>query len=355
MNIPVIMYHSVNNNKDKHPQGFLAFDVEEFEIHLNIFFKKGYKLKSLKEIFDMSEEELRIGKYAVLTFDDGFYDNLTVVSPILKKYKSKATVFVNTDMLMQTNRLDFYDWGFMNKEELIDLHQEGVFDIQSHTHTHNRVFVSNKVIDTYSEAKFDKYYWLVWLLFPEIKKEWHGDVRRFKCLIKEGFPILENDRAIAKRQYVVNYLDALESYNEEEGIVTKGGYETDLNYEQRIKYLLEQPRIEIQKLLNHRVEHICFPGGAYNNKVIEASEFLGFKSYMLSSAEQNVNTPKTFSIANKVGTVSRISFTLDYPRFLPKKLCSYISVLFKLNYYEGNEISIKLIKILKIIRNRLKR
>ncbi len=355
MNIPVIMYHSVNNYKDKHPQGFLAFDVEEFETHLNIFFRKGYKLKSLKEIFDMPEEELKTGKYAVLTFDDGFYDNLTVVSPILKKYNSNATVFVNTDMLFQTDRVDFYNWGFLNEKELINLHQEGVFDIQSHTHTHNRVFISNKVVDTYSEDKFDKYYWLIWLLFPYIKMQWHGDVRRFKGIIKEGFPILENDRAIVSKQYIINYEDALNSYDRSKGVVTKGSYESDLDYYERVKYLLEKPRINIQKLLNHKMEHICFPGGAYNEKVIKLVEQLGFKSYMLSSAEQNINTPTTFSITGYVVKVSRISFTLDYPNFLPKRLSSYISVLFKLNYYEGHELSIKLIKFLKIIRDRLRK
>ena len=30
--------------------------------------------------------------YAVLTFDDGFKDNLTVAMPILKKYSARATI-----------------------------------------------------------------------------------------------------------------------------------------------------------------------------------------------------------------------------------------------------------------------
>lgn len=349
------MYHSVNDHPEKHPQGFLAFSTEEFELHLSVFKNMGYEILSLKQVFELDFSLVdKSKKIAVLTFDDGFLDNLNTVSPILKSRNITATVFINTDLLNQTNRTDYYGWGFLNVDELKELHSQGTFDIQSHTHSHSKVFVSNKVIDYYSSDKFDKYYWLVWLFFPDLKNEWHGDIRRFKNKIPDGFPILEHDRGINQNQYVVK-LDELATATVESNSVQVGYYETDEAYEKRIYELLNKPKNIVKEILDYDIEHVCFPGGAYNERVIKVLSDEGFKSYMLSSSEQKVNTAQTFSnVSESPVKVSRISFTLDYPSYIPKKLSAFISVYFKLKFYEGNMFIKALMSFMKKLRNILR-
>ncbi|MEZ9328891.1 polysaccharide deacetylase family protein [Vibrio breoganii] len=355
MNIPVIMYHSVNDYVDKHPQGFLAFSEKEFRLHLRIFEMLGYEILSLSEIFELDFSLLdKRKKIAILTFDDGFLDNLTTVAPILEDKGIKATVFINTDMLEQSKRYDHFNWGFINDSEMDQLYARGCFDIQSHTHSHNRVFVSNKVVDYYSADKFDKYYWLIWLLFPDTKHEWHGDVRRFRSIIPDGLPILENDREINQKQYIVSFEQLMDS-EVVGGSISVGYFEDDNDYEERVSCLLKKPRDIVKKNLGHTMEHVCFPGGAYNKKVLEVLEKENFKSYMLSSSEQRSNNEETFSkFGEKITAVSRISFTLDYPSFIPKYISAFISVGIKLKYYEGNKLVVKMMFFMKKIRDVLR-
>lgn len=355
MNIPVIMYHSINNFKDQHPQGFLAFDEKEFEIHLRILKFKNYKIVTLKEAFELSQKELRTNKYAVLTFDDGFYDNLTIVSSLLEKHDIKATVFINTDMLDQMPRkTNHFDWGFLNSTELVELHRKARFDVQSHTHTHNRVFVSNKIVDFYDEANFDKYYWLVWLYFPELKKEWSGDVRRFKSKIPKGFPILENDRSIVAKEYKISFEDLNSKVGQVLNEVNDGRVESDKEYEKRVVNDLKVSQDILNQLLNIKVEHVCFPGGAYNDYILKEAQRLEYKSYMLASKYEGGNNIKELISNSHLKQIARISFTLDYPKGINSYLASLLSVFFKLEYFEGKKFTILIFRVLKKIRNLLK-
>ena len=66
----------------------------------------------------------------VLTFDDGFRNNLTFAAPILRKYEAPATFFVIG------SKFDGADERYMSVPEMSDLVTSGLFRIGSHSMNH---------------------------------------------------------------------------------------------------------------------------------------------------------------------------------------------------------------------------
>ena len=87
----VLLYHRVTNLETDVEQ--LAVTPERFEAHLQ-FLKHQYRLLSLPEFVS----HLRAGRYVpnsvLVTFDDGYRDNVTTAYPLLKKYSIPAAIFV---------------------------------------------------------------------------------------------------------------------------------------------------------------------------------------------------------------------------------------------------------------------
>jgi peptidoglycan/xylan/chitin deacetylase (PgdA/CDA1 family) len=72
-------------------------------------------------------------KLVVLTFDDASKSHVTIVAPLLRKYKFGATFFVTEGFDMVTNKRDYMTW-----EEIAQLHNDG-FEIGNHTRDHMSV------------------------------------------------------------------------------------------------------------------------------------------------------------------------------------------------------------------------
>ena len=158
--IPILMLHSVNSDRTGNPMGRLSISPEGLEAYLKVFQKWHYQMISITELLEGKYDPER--NCIVLTFDDGYKDNLTVARPILEKYLAHATVFVNPGYCSKESDPSS-DWGFMTWDEMKQAEKSGVFDIQAHTMTHEFIFVSDQIIDYYTPEKFDRYYWLAWI------------------------------------------------------------------------------------------------------------------------------------------------------------------------------------------------
>lgn len=146
------MYHHVN------PEGnFINVTPERFEVQMRYLSAHGYKsltIDDLKRIDTVQTEFLQ--RSIMITFDDGWLDNWLYAFPILKKYGLKAVLFVVTSWISEKGIrkniqplpshkqcLEMMNRGQQNKvmlswEELKEMENSGVFDIQSHTHSHIR-------------------------------------------------------------------------------------------------------------------------------------------------------------------------------------------------------------------------
>ena len=124
---------------------FLTSRVENSERFFRYVSGK-YTSLTLKEYHDLrSHKTSGIRNRIVLTFDDGYLDNWLFGFPLLKKYSLKATIFVSPDFIDKRNvvRSDFSELGFLSWDEMRIMTSSGLIDIQSHTMTHTKYFISD--------------------------------------------------------------------------------------------------------------------------------------------------------------------------------------------------------------------
>ena len=122
----VLLYHRVGARvPDTHG---LSVRTEDFRAHLRILAER-YRPMALPELVSAARSGLPAGAVAV-TFDDGYLEMLTHVSPILLEYGIPATFFVNTDRLDDPHEFwwDVLERVFVSPDEIppvLDLFEDG--------------------------------------------------------------------------------------------------------------------------------------------------------------------------------------------------------------------------------------
>lgn len=131
LKIPVIMYHYVENIKDKRDSTRVRLNTTpyDFEQQLKELKESGYDSYFAKDIPALLSSGMYYSPHSViLTFDDGYEDFYTTVFPLLKKYHMRATAYIIYDFIGRN--------GFMNKEQISELLKSGLVEIGSHTLDH---------------------------------------------------------------------------------------------------------------------------------------------------------------------------------------------------------------------------
>lgn len=105
----IIYYHVVSEKKLQYYFNNKTITPDEFEFQINTF-KKYYEIISLNEAIVLAKNKQSLKKKLVITFDDGFKENYTIIAPILRKYKITGTFFLignclNNKDLMWRNKL----------------------------------------------------------------------------------------------------------------------------------------------------------------------------------------------------------------------------------------------------------
>ena len=376
-NIPIIMYHSVNEHPCSNPLGHLSVSPIEFECQLRAMKGAGFEFLTMRELWAMARtERLSTVRAAVLTFDDGYLDNWLVAQPILDAFNAKATVLVSPAFVTEGRARTRDDvpngWGYLNWDELRLMESSGRFDIQSHTLTHDHIFVSDKIIDVYTADKFENYYWLSCLLAPETKAQWQGDVRQFASVVPDGYPIFEHGRALSGRQFFpsdrfVERCIATFQKGGPEGVlglnsteVFKGRWETPAEYETRIELEVTRSKHVIESQLGHAVDFICFPGGVYSDEVLVRTARAGYKSYFVSSRDRGCDNRLTLSGGSRppgpsgLVPLKRISFSRDYPRWFFRRSAAYWNARLKIRSFLEPSRGEPLLRAARGLRNSLR-
>lgn len=91
--LPAIMYHSVSDDPSR--WGEFVISSKTLASDLSYLKNQGYNTVFIRELADYVYNGVSLPENPVLiTFDDGYYNNLTTVVPVLKEYKSKAVISV---------------------------------------------------------------------------------------------------------------------------------------------------------------------------------------------------------------------------------------------------------------------
>jgi peptidoglycan/xylan/chitin deacetylase (PgdA/CDA1 family) len=91
----VIMYHGVCQGSKLPADIDFHLAPRDFERQLR-FLTSRYRVVPLSELLAKLREGARLNKEVVLTFDDGYRNNLTCAQPILARYHAPFSVFVTT-------------------------------------------------------------------------------------------------------------------------------------------------------------------------------------------------------------------------------------------------------------------
>lgn len=371
------MYHSINDSQKANPLGVLSFFTTEFITHLRYFNHMGFECITLTDLFQRAlEGKVGNARLAVLTFDDGFLDNYLIAADILSDFNAKGTIFVNPGHTSIGPARSLEEepeaWGNLNFEEMRLLEKSGIFEIQSHTMSHEDVFLSDQLIDFYTPEKFDNYYWLIWRNYPQIRSEGCGDLSRYSGLIPSGYPIFEYGRPLRGREFLpstkfvdqslqlfkskgIQCLPELQSYPD------KGEYESEERYAQRVDEQIIQSKQILERELSKSIECICFPGDVYSELLLTQAQAAGYKIYMRSPWEKRTSNLSVLKYAkqilenNQMIGLQRFVFTYRYRDIIPMKMAAYWTARITVEAYQENSFYNSCMSTARYIRTKILR
>ncbi|MCI8488368.1 MAG: polysaccharide deacetylase family protein [Clostridia bacterium] len=145
--VPVIMYHSVCRTN----VGEFVISPDSLRSDFRYLKERGYTAVSMRDIIEYCDGKGDLPlKPVVLTFDDGFYNNLYYVDKLAEEFGMKFSVSVVGAYTQkekgETKRSPVY--SYLSEEEIRQLHTGGRAELCNHTYdmhrTHPRKGVSRK-------------------------------------------------------------------------------------------------------------------------------------------------------------------------------------------------------------------
>lgn len=133
--VPILMYHSIL--KDPARQGKFVVSPDVLSADLAYLSSHGYETVFLSELAAFVHDDAPLPEKPVLiTLDDGYYNTLTYVLPLLEQYDMKAVVSVVGSYAQRyTDSIDPNpNYGYLNWAEIRALSESGRIEIQNHTY-----------------------------------------------------------------------------------------------------------------------------------------------------------------------------------------------------------------------------
>ncbi len=299
--IPVIYYHSVAEKKNpKWVRNNLTLELKYFLDLLYFLEHRKIQTLTIKEWYEINTYHQKLDRPSIcITFDDGYLDNWIYVFPILQKFRMKATVFVSPEFVDKNtsprkNLSDYWkgessqnelkSLGFLNWEEMRIMEQSGLIDIQSHTQTHTKYYVSDELVE-FHHPRIHNIYPLC-NQDPTVKPYYMSN-DHFEQLLPYGSPIFEQKSSIISRKVTINpefntvvverlsklglleqydfqkYYSAIQeiysSYKKADSLILSK--ESEHDYLIRLRQELAISKNIIEKEIEKEVRFLCWPHG----------------------------------------------------------------------------------------------
>jgi hypothetical protein len=346
--IPVVYFHSVA--PDKNPlwvRSYLTFNLNYFEEFLKYLRKNKWETIFLDEYYNIKKSGKKpSSKICCITFDDGFVDNYIYAYPLLKKYGLKGTIFVNPEYIdskrdvaetledVWDNRSEMNEiekWGYLTWDELKLMQQSNVIDIQSHTMSHTKLFISDEINSFHCPG--DDCLYPVGNLFPERKPYYIND-KDLETLIPYGTPFFSSTSSVIARQVFINkaftdlIIEMLSCFQwgqadsdnkafekiKPEYLLWKSrnriieSTETYEEYMNRLHYEIVRSKEILELELNKKVEFLCWPHGENNEFVHQYALENGYLATTTGSKQKILPSPDRISLRTSVGVVRNSRF-----------------------------------------------
>lgn len=159
ISVPIIMYHSVL--QDPNRSGKFVVTPTTLENDMVYLKKNGYETVFVRDLIEYVYNDTPLPKKPViLTFDDGHYNNITYLLPLLEKYDMNAVISVVGSYTEQFSKEDSHNpnYSYLTWEDIRELEQSGRIEIANHTyHLHEKSnrkgcnIMSGEEIEDYQE------------------------------------------------------------------------------------------------------------------------------------------------------------------------------------------------------------
>ena len=245
----IFLFHSVFLDKKERDKNLIdpkiGILINEFEKFIEYFYKNDYIFISYDKIINGLDENK---KYIMLTFDDGYYNNINVL-PILEKYNIPSLFFVSTFNIL--NNQGFW-WDVLYRER-----------IKQEIPKKNLHFEQNYL-------KTCKH----WEIIEYIKSRFGEDSYKPLNGIDRPFSIDEL-KNFSKEKYV-----SIGNHTSNHAILT--------NYETPEILSQISDAQKIIKMITGK-NPICFsyPNGNYSNNIVKITKDLGFKLGFTTDFKKN--------------------------------------------------------------------
>jgi len=134
--VPVLLYHRIITDSAQVGKHGTYIRLARLDAHFRYLKRNNYTpitFEDLKFINRFDADK----KYVILTFDDGYRDNYTLLMPLLEKYGFKAVIYLVTHKA--ENSWDLKDEGrtfpLLSKEQVLDMSRRGI-EFGAHTMNH---------------------------------------------------------------------------------------------------------------------------------------------------------------------------------------------------------------------------
>lgn len=132
--IPVLMYHSIADRPSR--AGDYLVLPETFYNDMKYLHDRGYSTVTSAEVYDYAVNGGSLPEKAVVvTFDDGFLNNMTYALPVLEEFNMCGTVNIVGSYSKKSAEADDPNpnYAYLTPEEICTLAESGRFEIGAHT------------------------------------------------------------------------------------------------------------------------------------------------------------------------------------------------------------------------------
>ncbi|MEQ1745710.1 MAG: polysaccharide deacetylase family protein [Saprospiraceae bacterium] len=299
---PVLYFHSVAPRKfNNWVLNFLTMDLRRFEDQMRYFQANSYQSIFLDEWYAMRQGNRPVNPNALcITFDDGLLDNWVYAFPVAKKYGMRITLFVCPELIdprdiVRPNLDDVWagrcpaselnGLGNLSWAELRLMQESGFADVQSHTMSHAKHVVSDRLRGYYYGGFSGFYPILNSYSLPE--KPHYIQDSGFEQRIPLGTPLFEENSAVVAQKHTIspmfqqevaqlankydltivehrpvfeqNAKQVYQQYQKSGTLVT--AVESNAEFGSRLQYEVATSKKIIESNLKKPVRFLCWPHG----------------------------------------------------------------------------------------------
>ncbi len=132
--LPIIMYHSIVDDTSRISDYSVTPDMVESD--LKYLSENGYEAVFAEDVIKYVNGGSLPEKPVLITADDGFYNNITYLLPLLEKYNMKAVVSIvgyYTETIAEADP-HIPTYSYLTWEDITELNSSGYVEIGNHTY-----------------------------------------------------------------------------------------------------------------------------------------------------------------------------------------------------------------------------